>query len=84
MEMPEKVAKIKAEDLIAHAKENGHVKWLKKKASEIEKEESNPMKAFFQLRKAYLQEFLPEMLEKKKTAKKGKSLFAKIAELEEE
>lgn len=83
MEMPAKVAQIKAADLIAHAQENGNVKWLKKKAAQIQKEEKNNMKAFAQLRKAYLQEFIPELLEKKKTTKKGKSLFDKIAELED-
>ena len=81
--MPEKVAQIKAEDIMAHAKANGNVKWLKKKAAEIAKVEQNSMKAFFQLRKAYLQEFLPELLEKKKAPKKSKSLFERIAEMEE-
>ena len=83
MEMPKKVAQIKAEDIINHAKENGNVVWLKKTAAKIQKNEPNNMKAFAQLRKAYLQEFIPELLEKKKTTKKGKSLFDKIAELED-
>lgn len=84
MELPKKIAQIKADDLMAHAKENKHVKWLKKKAVEIQKEEENPMRAFAKLRKAYLAEFVPELLEKKKTSKKGKSLFDRIAEMEED
>ena len=76
-----KVAQIKGEDVMADAKSTGRVDWLKRKAAEIEKKEENPMKAFFQLRKAYLSEFYPELLEKKKTPKKGKSLFEKIAEM---
>lgn len=78
-----KVAQIKAEDVIADAKANGHVKWLKKTAAEIAEKEDNNMKAFFQLRKAYLTEFYPELLEKKKPAKKTKSLFERIADLED-
>jgi len=82
MNFPNKVATIKLENIIEHAQENGNVKWLKAKAAAIQKTEENPMKAFFQLRKAYLAEFCPELLAKKKTAKKGKSMFDKIAELE--
>lgn len=79
-----KVAQIKAEDVMNDAKANGHVKWLKKKAKEIGAIEQSSMKSFFQLRKAYLQEFYPELLEKKKKVnKKAKSLFDKIAEMEE-
>ena len=78
-----KVAQIKAEDVIADAKAYGRTKWLKACAAEVQKTQDNPMKAFFQLRKAYLSEFYPELLEKKKTPKKGKSLFDKIAELED-
>lgn len=70
-----KVAQIKAEDVMADAKANGRVKWLKAKAAEVSSIEQSSMKAFFQLRKAYLQEFYPELLEKKKTPKKGKSLW---------
>ena len=78
-----KVAQIKAEDVMKDAVENKHVKWLKAKAAEIAKKEEKPMKAFFQLRKAYLAEYYPAMLErKKKPAKKGKSLFERIAEME--
>lgn len=78
-----KVAQIKAEDVMADAKANERVKWLKAKAAEVASVEQSSMKAFFQLRKAYLQEFYPQLLEKKKTPKKGKSLFEKIAEMEE-
>lgn len=78
-----KVAQIKAEDVMADAKANKRVKWLKAKAAEIQKKEENPMKAFFMLRKAYLAEFYPELLEKKKPAKKSKSLFERIAEMED-
>lgn len=78
-----KVAQIKGEDVMADAQANGHVKWLKKKAAEIAEKEENQMKAFFQLRKAYLTEFYPELLAKKKVAKKGKSLFERIADLED-
>lgn len=83
MKLPEKVAQIKSDDLIAHAKENGNVKWLKAKAEEIAKQNLSNMKAYAALRKAYLQEFVPELLQKKKTAKKGKTLFDRIAELED-
>ena len=83
MAMPEKVAQIKLEHIMEHAKKNGNVKWLKAKAAEIQEKESNPMKAFFQLRKAYLAEFLPNLLQKKKSGKKAKSMFDKIAELED-
>lgn len=83
MALPTKVAQIKLEDIMQHAKENGNVAWLKKKAALIQESEKNPMKAFFQLRKAYLGEFEPKLLEKKKTAKKSKSMFDKIAEMEE-
>ena len=79
-----KVAQIKAEDVMKDAKANGRVKWLKTTAAAIAAKEDNNMKAFFQLRKAYLTEFYPELLEKKKTPKKGKSLFERIAEMEEE
>jgi len=77
-----KVAQIKVEDLMKDAQENGHVKWLKRKAKEIQEEESNNMKAFFKLKKAYLAEFVPELLEKKKS-KKSKSMFDRIAAMEE-
>ena len=83
MKLPEKVAQIKAEDLMKHAKENGNVKWLKAKAAEIASQNLSNMKAYAALRKAYLQEFVPELLEKKKAAKKGKTLFEKIAEMED-
>jgi len=83
MEMPKKLMSIKAEDLMEHAREHGNVKWLKAKAAEISGEESNNMKAFAKLRKAYLAEFIPEMLEKKKSSKKSKSIFDKIAEMED-
>lgn len=83
MEFPKKLAQVKAEHILTHAKENGNVRWLKKKAAEIEKEEPNNMKAFAKLRKAYLAQFVPELLEKKKTSKKGKSLFQRIAEMED-
>lgn len=79
-----KVAQIKAEDVMKDAKANGRVKWLKTTAAAIAAKEDNNMKAFFQLRKAYLTEFYPELLEKKKTPKKGKSLFEKIAEMDED
>jgi len=82
MVFPEKVAKIKLEHIMQHAQENGNVKWLKKHADEIQKTEPNSMKAFFKLRKEYLAEFCPELLAKKKTPKKGKSMFQKIAEME--
>ncbi len=78
-----KVAQIKADDVIADAKANGRTKWLKKKAAEIAGKEDNPMKGFFQLRKAYLAEYYPELLAKKKAPKKGKSLFERIADLED-
>lgn len=81
--MPKKIAQIKAEHIMEHAKENGHVKWLKKKANEIKASQPNTMKAFAALRKAYLTEFCPELVEKKKAKKKGKSLFDKIAEMED-
>ena len=84
MEFPKKLAQVKAEHIMAHAQENGNVKWLKRKAAEIEKEEPNNMKAFAKLRKAYLGEFMPAMLEKKKSPKKGKSLFQRIAEMEDQ
>jgi hypothetical protein len=78
-----KVAQIKAEDVMNDARANKRVKWLKNKAEEIGKAEQSSMKAFFQLRKAYLAEFYPELLERKKAPKKTKSLFEKIAEMEE-
>ena len=84
MEFPEKMAQIKLEHIMQHAKKNGNVKWLKRRASAIQEKETNPMKAFFQLRKAYLSEFAPEVMAKKKPSKKGKSMFDKIAEMEEE
>ena len=83
MEFPKKVAQVKAEHILEHAKANGNVRWLKKTAKAIEAEEPNNMKAFAKLRKAYLGEFMPEMLEKKKSPKKGKNLFQRIAELED-
>lgn len=83
MELPKKVAQIKADDLMAHAKENGNVKWLKNKAAEIAGQGLSNMKAYAALRKAYLQEFVPELLEKKKSGKKAKTLFDRIAEMEE-
>lgn len=83
MEFPKKLAQIKAEHIMEHAKENGNVKWLKKTAAEIANEEPNNMKAFAKLRKAYLAEFAPSLLEKKKSPKKGKSLFQRIAEMED-
>ena len=83
MKLPEKVAQIKAEDLMAHARENGNVKWLKAKAAEIASQNLSNMKAYAALRKAYLQEFVPELLAKKKAAKKGKTLFDRIAEMED-
>ncbi len=76
-----KVAQIKGEDVMADAQANGRVEWLKAKAAEIGTKQESSMKAFFELRKAYLAEFYPAMLEKKKTPKKGKSLFQKIAEM---
>lgn len=76
-----KMATIKADEVIADAVENGRVDWLKAKAAEIEAKETNNMKAFFALRKAYLAEFYPTMLEKKKAPKKIKGLFDKIREL---
>ena len=83
MKLPEKMMQIKSDDLIRHAKENGNVKWLKAKAAESASQNLSNMKAYAALRKAYLQEFVPELLEKKKAAKKGKTLFEKIAEMED-
>lgn len=77
-----KVAQIKGEDVMADAMATGRVGWLKSKAAEIGAKEKNQMKAFFQLRKAYLTEFYPELLAKKKAPKKTKSLFERIAEME--
>ncbi len=78
--LPTKLAQIKGEHLMKDAEANGHKEWLKAKAAEIRAEEESNMKAFAKLRKAYLAEFYPEMLEKKKKAAKSKSIFDKIAE----
>lgn len=78
--LPEKLAQIKGEHLMKDAEANGHKEWLKAKAAEVRKEEDNNMKAFAKLRKAYLTEFYPQFLEKKKKSAKSKSIFDKIAE----
>lgn len=81
--MPTKLMKIKSEDLINHAKENGNVKFLKEITAEVASKESNPMRQFAQIRKAYVAKYLPELLEKKKTKKKGASLIDRIMSIEE-
>lgn len=78
--LPEKLAQIKGEHLMKDAEANGHKEWLKAKAAEVREEEDNNMKAFAKLRKAYLAEFHPQLLEKKKKTVKSKSIFDKIAE----
>lgn len=77
-----KVAQIKVEDIKADAKANGRFDWVKNKTKEITAKETNPMKVFFQLRKAYLSEFYPEMLQKKKSPKKSKPWYESLLEEE--
>ena len=78
-----KVAQINGEMIMEDATKNKRVKWLKAKAAEIAEKQQNQIKAFSMLRKAYLGEFYPELLAKKKAPKKGKSFFEKIAEMED-
>jgi len=83
MEMPNKLMKIKSDDIINHAKENGNIKKLQEITKEVAAKETNPMRQFALIRKAYVNEFLPELLEKKKTKKKGASLIDRIMNLED-
>ena len=78
-----KVAQIAVEDIKADAKANGRFAWVKAKTAEITAKEENPMRAFFMLRKAYLAEFYPELLEKKKKVKKAKPWFEALLEEDE-
>ena len=79
-----KLAQVKIEDIMKHAKANGNVRWLKAKAEEVEKMDGSRMKKFATLRRAYLAEFLPAMLvRKKKPVKKADDMFKKIRNMEE-
>ena len=79
MDAPKKITDVKLDFIMQHAKENGHVDWLKAKANETKKDDSGEEKAisFVELRNAYVKEFMPEIAKKKKP-KKAKNFIDKI------
>ena len=78
MAMPEKLVQIKLEHLIAWCDEHDKLDWLEKTASQtVEKDGKEVPISYIQVRKAWAQEFAPELL-KKKSKKKSPTMLDKI------
>ena len=78
MAMPEKLVQIKLDDVMKWCEEHDELDWLEKEASKVVVKDGveKPI-TYIELRKAWAQKFMPELL-KKKSKKKAPTMLEKI------
>lgn len=78
MTMPEKLVQIKLEHILDWCQEHDELDWLEKTASKtVEKDGVEKPISYIEVRKAWAQKFMPELLQKK-SKKKAPTMLEKI------